>query len=632
MRSFAAATVAAVAAAVLVATGLVVSTVGSLESLGLLAGRSTVQITDLPFGLTKPEQIQQLAEIADDSDVALSMLVPDREGRPGVWSAYVLRGAPAEPVFDGSLRVRPIGGGGELDLRTAYAVGGDGAAVDDFLEDLRAAGYRYKDLSPAGFAPLAAALGKPGILAAVTANTLGVTVALIAESGRRETRQVVRRTVGWSRRRITVLEAASMAALSGTAVLISLGGLSLYLLLQHADRATGELIGALEEGVLAPVAVALVLTHTALGVLRARESNAALPVRWPRVAVGAAAVALVALSVADVRALAVQHQLMSGLERTLVAEARHGDDVVLGTGFTDFDQDVALGRLARGPLDRGEASMAQSSFVDQFTVVGDATVRLRQYDDVVSRFDGDPVLLVPKVLESDLEPLRRAAAEDIATGWQVEERDPPEDVEVHAVPVPTTAAITQSIVDWTRAVPPTTPTWPEIPVLVVPHAADLAPNRIGTAVANGEVRFTSKPALERAVREAGLADVVLQVRRVGATVEGQIAALRSERLTAELASLVTGLAVVFAALSLVVDLRVRSARSARLRFLSGRHPAVRHRGFVGGAVALTVGVTELVLGSSVIAALAASGAAGIVAAVLLTALLVVHGRNERHHR
>jgi hypothetical protein len=464
---------------------------------------------------------------------------------------------------------------------------------------------------------------------------LGVTVALIAESGRRETRQVLRRTVGWSRRRIAVLEAALMAALSGTAVVISLAGMSLFLVLQHAGRATWELVGALEVGVLAPVAVALVLTHTALSVLRSRESNAVLPVRWPRRAVAAAAVALVALSVADTRGLAVQRHRMSGLERTLVAEAEHGDDVVLGTGFTDFEQDVALGQLAGGPLDRGEASMARSSFVDQFTVVGDATVRLRQYDDVVSRFDGDPVLLVPEVLKSDLEPLRRAAAEDIATGWQVEERDPPEDVDVRAVPVPTTAAITQSIVDWTRAVPPATPTWPEIPVLVVPHAADLAPNRIGTAVANGEVRFASKPALERAVREAGLADVVLQVRRVGATVEGQLAALRSERLTAELASLVTGLAVVFAAFTLVVDHRVRSARAARLRFLSGRHPVVRHRGFVGTAVGLTVvtvGGTNVVLGSSVMVVVEASGAAGIVAVVLLTALLIVRGRDGRNHR
>ena len=122
---------------------------------------------------------------------------------------------------------------------------------------------------------------------------------------------------------------------------------------------------------------------------------------------------------------------------------------------------------------------------------------------------------------------------------------------------------------------------------------------------------------------------------MGATVEGQLAALRSERLTAELASLVTGLAAVFAAFTLVVDHRVRSARSARLRFLSGRHPVVRHRGFVGTAVALTVvtvGVTNLVFGSSVIVALAASGIAGIVAVVLLTTLLVVRGRDERDNR
>ncbi|WP_175481351.1 hypothetical protein [Curtobacterium sp. MMLR14_010] len=224
------------------ATGLVVSAVGSLESLGLLAGRSTVAMTDLPFGLTTPEQIATLTALADDSDVALSMLVPDREGRPGVWTACVLRGAPAEPVFDGSLHVRPIGGGGELDLRTTYAVGGDGAAVDDCLEDLRAAGYRYEDLSPAGLAPLAAGLRNPGSLAAVTATALGVTVALIVESGRREQWQVLRRTVGWSRRRIAVLEAASMAALSGTAVVMSLGGThrACHLSSRQSGRCSGK--------------------------------------------------------------------------------------------------------------------------------------------------------------------------------------------------------------------------------------------------------------------------------------------------------------------------------------------------------------------------------------------------------
>ena len=69
--------------------------------------------------------------------------------------------------------------------------------------------------------------------------------------------------------------------------------------------------------------------------------------------------------------------------------------------------------------------------------------------------------------------------------------------------------------------------------------------------------------------------------------------------------------------------------------MSGRHPAVRHRAFVGAAVALTVvtvGVTDLALGSSVTEALAASSVAGVVTVVLLTALLVVRGRDERDHR
>lgn len=81
--------------------------------------------------------------------------------------------------------------------------------------------------------------------------------------------------------------------------------------------------------------------------------------------------------------------------------------------------------------------------------------------------------------------MRAAAIEALRDGWEIEGRNPPKELDARAVIVPSTAPITESIVEWTGAGPSASPTWPDIPVLVVHDPSQIALNRIGTAVANG---------------------------------------------------------------------------------------------------------------------------------------------------
>lgn len=632
MKAFAAATVVAVAAAMLAATAVVVSVVGSMEASGALMGRSLVTLTDLPYGLTKSEHVHTLESIATKADVSLAMLVPDRDARPDVWTAYVFRGQPVVPVLRGELDVRPIGDGADLDLRTTFAIGGSAEATERFLEGLGRADYEFVDGTPQGSAALVFVGTEPGTLAALVATALGIVVALIAESTRRAARQVIRRTVGWSRRRVAAQEAAEMSALVGALAVVSCVAVAALLTARNAGTSVWSLTAVLFVIVLVPVGAVIIGGHVLANVLWTREPRSAKTAHWPLVVVASAAVGLVVLSVLDVGAIVSRQERSRALEQSLVAEARHGDDVVLGTGFTDFDQDEAFGKLALEPLARGDAGMAQVSFVESFTVVGDVAVGLSAYADEIAGNRSGPVLLVPEVLATDASQLRRTAEEELAVGWEVEGRAPPRNAPVRAVVAGSTADITQSVIDWTGALPPDAPTWPEIPVLVVPDPADIAPNRIGTAVANGEVRFADRRALLSAVDNAGLSDVVLQVRRVGATVEGQLAMLRSERITAVVAALAALAAIVFTASALVVEHRVRSRVPGRVLFLAGRSPVIRHRRFVlvGVGIAATATVATLVLaGYQASDAGAFAVLAGVLAAGILTVLLALTGRRER---
>lgn len=630
MRAFAAATVVAVAAVAVGAGALIASVVGSVESLGLLAGRTSIAITDLPYGLTTNEQTSALRRLADQADVDLSAIVPDRDGKPGAWTAFTIRGKPVEPVFLGAATVVPVRDSGDLDLRTTYAVDGSAAAVRAFLDDADRAGYEYADLTPGPFGAIAAALEQPPTAAVLFAVTLGTVIALVAESVRRAPRQRLRSTVGWSRRAVIAQETGAIALLTATAVLLAAAAIVLFLVVQRAGAPTWHFTAAVAALLLTPCVLSLIGGHCLSTALSLSRVPTARTPRWPRAVVATAGVALVVLCVVLGDTAAQQRCLAASLEETLVAEAVHGDDVVLGTTFTEYDQDVALGGLALGPLTTGSASMAQSSFVDQFTLVGDATVVLQEYRTVVAASGGEPVLLVPSVLASATDALRDAARADLEAGWEVEGTEPGNALTVHAVAVPSTADITQAVIDWTRALPPEAPTWPEIPVLVVPDPADIAPNRIGTAVANGEVRFDDRSALIRAVHDAGLDGVVLQVRRVGAVVEGQLAAIRHERRTAATAVVLAAAAVVFATSTLVADHRLRSRRPARLWTLVGRHPVALHRRFVATTVvaaAGTAGVARLVTGGSSAGSLGASAVTSTIAAlssaVLVTVVLVL---------
>jgi hypothetical protein len=132
---------------------------------------------------------------------------------------------------------------------------------------------------------------------------------------------------------------------------------------------------------------------------------------------------------------------------------------------------------------------------------------------------------------------------------------------------------------------------------------------------------------------------VLQYRRVGATVEGQLAALRSERRTAEVALVATIIAVVFGGFTLTVDHRRRTRRAARLRFLTGRHPMVHHWRFVitgavlaAGAAAATWALLDPGSTPSLPIAAITPVAVALATAALLTVLLVVTAREGREER
>ena len=419
MKAFAAATVVAVAAAILAATALVVSVVGTLEASGALVGRSLVALTDLPYGLTKSEQVHTLTSVATKSDVSLAMLVPDRDARPDVWTAYVFRGQPTRPALRGELHNRPIGDGADLDLRTNFAIDGSAKARERFLEGLGRAQYEFVDVTPRAPVALVFVSSEPGTLAALLATALGIVVALIAESTRRAARQVIRRTVGWSRRQIAFREAAEMGALVGALVVVSCLAIAILLAARHASTSVCNLTAVLVVVVFVPVGAAIISGHVLSNLLWTRKTRSTKTAHWPLVVVASAAVGLVVISVLNVGAIVARQERSTALEQALIAEATHGDDVVLGTGFTEFDQDVAFGKLALGPLARGDAGMAQVSFAESFTVVGDVAVGLSAHADEIAGNRSGPVMLVPEVLASDASQLRRTAEEELAVGWQV---------------------------------------------------------------------------------------------------------------------------------------------------------------------------------------------------------------------
>ncbi len=627
MRNFAAATVLAVAAVLALSAVLAVSVVGEVEALGLLAGRATLELAELPVGETKVEHIRDITAAAERSGVRVSLLVPDRDGRPGVWTAYTFRGPATQPGIGAAISTRPIGDGGTLDLLGPMAVEGDGRSVRRFTEELRQAGYTTVDTTPAPVEALVVVLARPTIALVAVAVLLGLGIALVAESRRRAGRQDLRLRAGWSGGSVACAEALDLGRLAGPVATAACVGPPVALAVHGAGapalRFTTVVVVVC---VLAALLAALVL-HVGCALLSAAATHRAAEARWPMVLVAAAGISLVIVAVADVQCLQDRQRTTAEAERILVAEAAHGDDVVLGTASTTLEQDQALGAIATGALARGDASMAYSSFTDRFTLVGDASASLRALVPGGLPPHGQPLLLVPDALASESDALRDAAAADIATGWQVEGRQPPRPLDIRIRPVRSTAAVTESAILWTNGIEPLLPTWPDIPVLVVPDPKDLAPNQVGTGVANGEVRFADRAALERQLRAAGLADIVLQVDRVGARVERQLGELRTERHTLLLAVGAALSALVLAAISLVGEHRVRTARLGRVQYLVGRHPLVRHRWFLVGAsgTALTTAAVTSALsgarGDVILTAGVASGAGALVLLGVVSAVM-----------
>ncbi|RDH96854.1 hypothetical protein DEU32_10819 [Curtobacterium sp. AG1037] len=627
MRNVAAATVLAVAAALLVSAVIALGAAREVATLGLLVGRTSVALTSLPVEASKAERIRTISEAAADADVAVALVVPDRQGDPDRWRAFSFRGTAQTQGLGTALEVRPIGDGADLDLQGILAIDGDVNDVGRFLEQLRAVGYEATDTTPGPVPALLYTLADPAVGAVAAAALLGLVIALVAEAERRGTRQALRLRSGWSPTRIAGIEAADICRVAAPVLVVAVAG-TLVLALWPGTGTTARAFTVTVAAVALSTAVLVVVgVHVATTLAAARSRRSAGSSAWAPVVVGAAGAALVALLVADAHAVVQVQTAAQASERTLLAESRHGDDVVLGLGPTAFAQDIELGRIGLAALERDTASMAHASFTDRATLVGEATAALPAVLGAPPAPGGAPVLLVPDALAADADRLADAASADLAAGWAVEERTPPRPIDIEVRRVPSTAAVTEAVLEWTNGIEPALPTWPDIPVLVVPDSRDIALNQIGTAVANGEVRFADRPALERALRQAGLTDTVLQVTRVGTKIERQIGAVRAERATRTAAAVVAGLAVVLAAVTLVQEHRIRTQRSARVRFLVGRHPIVRHRAFVvtaGIVVAVVSGATASSVGTSTAGVLATALLGAVAVSLLLGGVLGVH--------
>lgn len=624
MRNVAAATVLAVVAALLLAAALAVSTAREVATLGLLVGRTTVAVTALPVDSPKVERIRTITGAAADADVSVSLVVPDRHGDQDRWRAFTFRGTPQAQGLGTELVVTPIGDGADLDLQGTLAIDGDGRSVDDFLAQLRTAGYDVADTTPDPRSALLFALSEPATGALATAAALGLVIALVAEAGRRTPRQVLRLRSGWTGARVAWTEAGEIGRIVVPVVSASVLVVTAIVLWSGSGAAARSFAVTAAGAWSMVTGIAILAVHVVCALVTIRTGRRGVRPSWAPVVVGVAASALVATVVVDVHAVVQGRAAAQALERTLVAESQHGDDVVLGLGPTALTQDVQLGRIGLQQLEQGTASMAQSSFMDRFTLVGDATATLPAVLDGTPAPHDQPVLLVPDALAAVADQAVESAAADLAVGWQVEERTPPRQVEIVLRRVPSTAVVTEAVLDWTNGIEPALPSWPEIPVLVVPDPSDIAPNQIGTAVANGEVRFADRAALDRALTDAGLTDAVLQVNRVGVGVERQISAVRAERATQTTAASVAGLAIVLAGVVLVGEHRTRTQRSARVRFLVGRHPFVQHRAFTAitsTVVAVVAGMAELAVDGSAARAIGVASVGAVVVGTLLATIL-----------
>jgi hypothetical protein len=632
IRGFAAATITAVAAAALAVAGLVAFVAGSVEADGYLTGRTTIGLTELPFGPDKDEHIEMLSTLARDNDVTLTLLVPDRSGARNTIDAFALTGSVSEPVFWGTVIERSADAVGDAVILWTYGVDGSADNVTGFLDDLVVNGFAYMDETPSPLVVGRALLDKPGLPVIVEMVILALMIAFVAESERRAQRQRVRRLVGWSRREIVGQEFADIACLVvGTFVMVS-GAFAALLAVRGASPAMWAFCAA-RTVILAPVVIVVIVgSHVGFSLISGRRAFRPDVARWRPIVVGAVGLGLAVILTSSTMALATQRQTTVALERSLAAEAASGDDVTLGIGIADENQDLALGQVALRAFAHGTASMAMTNALpDAVVVIGETP----GVPAAAGRFDGVTVL-VPTTLADEGEMILREVRQSFADGWAVDDDSPPRAPNIRALLVESTRPTVESIDRWVDWAFGRSSNWPEIPVVVVSDARDMAPNRIGTATHNGEVRFADRAALLHELRAADLMDVVTQVNRTGTTIERQLAEVREDQMMAFVAMFGAGVVAVFAAGMLAADHHIRSRRASRLRSLVGRHPIVDHLPFVvvaASACAATTTETVALVGSATGSTLllVALGT-GLAAAVLLSLFCALPSNSGRTTR
>ncbi|AOX66856.1 hypothetical protein BJK06_15020 [Curtobacterium sp. BH-2-1-1] len=565
--------------AVLLATGLAVFAVGHAEALGLTSGRTTIDLIDVPFGPTKAEHVNELRDVARSHNVDFALVTPARNGAPAEFDAYVLSGGVAPSTFWTRTAQHSSAEVGDAVILWTYAIDGTPSDIVAFLQSLRAAGFEYSVVALEPVTVLASTVLRPGIAAVTLATIAGLLIALVAESRRRLPRNRARSIVGWSRRRIASREALDGVVLVVACAVPVVGGLLAFVAIRGASPALIAL--------LVPVTAALIISLAAFVVVVSAGSTV-LPERFGTLIargtahtaiVSTAGVLLVVLLTSTSHTLFDQVQTTRVLDVSLAAEATAGDDVTLGVGFASEEQDLALGTIGAGALEHGTARMSMTNFApDSLLIAGAPTDPLLDGGTSPAR-DGVTVL-VPERLASDRARIRATVAEAFADGWEVDDTEPtratPIDVEI----VASTAPLVQSADRWVTWLAPRNDGSDDVPVIVLHTLSDLAPNRFGTAVHNGEVRFADRDALVSDLRETSAIDVVTQINRVGATIERERATVQIDTMIAIGAACAGGASILFAAVQLVGDHRRRTAPVLRLRSLVGRRSAATHVPFV----------------------------------------------------
>jgi len=598
----------------LFAVSLVVLVVGSVEALGAVSARTTIDLYDLPLGPTKHEHVEMLERMAADADVSLALLTPDRSGTPDRLDAYELHGELPEPVFWGGIDERPASAIGDAVIAWTYAVDGEPTDVSRFLRDLQEHEFAFTDATPQAVPSLLNAALTPGVVTVGVAVTIGAVVALVAESHRRAARQRVRRLAGRTPGRIAMTELSDVLLLSAVVFGSVFGALSLFLGLRGASHAVWAFSGGVTAVVVAIAVTIVAATHVTLTMVSGNRLDGVDTGRWRPAVTGVCGAVLVAVIAGGASNVVVESRRAEHLTQSLAAEAVHGDDVVLGVGFSDEQQEMSFGDIGSRALVDGSARMAMTNTIpDALLVIGAGTPGVPA--DVAHR-DGVTVL-IPQASAERAEDIESTVRASIAEGWEVDDSKPPRTPRIRSELVASTDAAVRAAGRWVDLGPQDGPARSRTSV-VVADVADIAPNRIATATRNGEVRFSDRAALLRSLHRSGAFDVVTQVNRVGAVADRQLAEVRTERLVLVGATVVAAIAALFAGASLVADHLERGRTAARVRSLVGRHPGEHHARFLLGAAG--------VCGATVVATLATTALAGaviVIASVVATGLTVL---------